>query len=98
MRKAPTANEAKAIRLLGTYSGGRFDIWALAGNARASCRAHVMSELLGQKTPQSKSGVNAIRYEFYSRLGIWRDGLCLAEMESEFLAVCKELMAEGGIV
>ena len=91
MRRAPTEAQKGAIRLLGIYSAGRFDIWALAGNTKASCRAHVMSELLGQKTPQAKSGVNAIRREFYSQLGIWRDGVCLAEMESEFLVVCREL-------
>ena len=79
----------RAIRVLGAYTAQRFDIWVLSGNAKAGCRAHVMSELLGVKTPRSKSGVNAIRQEFYSRMGIWRDGLCLAEMENEFLSLCR---------
>jgi hypothetical protein len=40
-------NVKEAIRLLGTYTAGRFDIWMLSGSAKASCRAHVMSTLLG---------------------------------------------------
>lgn len=59
-----------AAKLLLTYTAGRSDIWMLAGPAKASCRAHVMSVLLGRKTPQSKSGVTAIVAEFHARAGI----------------------------
>ena len=79
----------QAIKVLGTYSAGRYDVWSLAGSARASCRAHVMSTLLGVKTPRSKSGVNAIRQEFYDRLGITGTGGCPSEREDSFIAICK---------
>lgn len=60
----------KALTTLRIYSKSG-DIYALAGSAKASCRAHVMADLLGvDKAPQSKSGVNAIRAEFYRQAGI----------------------------
>lgn len=61
-----TDNQKEAIRLLGAYTAGRFDIWELAGNAKASCRAHIMSALNGKRTPQSKSGVYAMYEAFFS--------------------------------
>jgi hypothetical protein len=76
-------NTQEAIRLLGTYTAGRFDIWMLSGSAKASCRAHVLSVLLGVKTPQSKSGVNALREAFYQAGNI--EGDCLAAREENFL-------------
>ena len=76
-----------AIKLLGTYTAGRYDIWALAGPAKASCRAHIMSELLDRKTPQSKSGVNAIRAEFERQCGI--TGNCIAIREDNFRDYCR---------
>ena len=82
----------EAIRVLGMYTAGRFDIWALAGPARASCRAHVMSVLLGKKTPQAKSGVNAIRSEFERRLNPAGD--CIAIRERNFIAICRATVAE----
>jgi len=78
----------KAIRLLGTYTANRFDIWILAGNARASCRAHVMSELLGKKTPQSKSGVNVIQDEFERQTKI--TGSCTADWDTKFREFCRQ--------
>ena len=72
----------EALRLLGIYTAGRFDIWALAGDSKASCRAHVMSALVGKKMPKSKSGVTAITAEFYQRGGIV--GSCIAHREDNF--------------
>ena len=82
----------EALRLLGIYTTGRFDIWALAGDAKASCRAHVMSALLGRKVPRSKSGVTAIREELYSRGNI--TGTCGAHREDNFLKWAKGEEAE----
>ena len=79
----------QAIRTLGAYTAGRFDIWLLAGPAKASCRAHVMSDLLGVRTPQSKSGVFAIRAEFYRQAGI--AGGCEAQREESFREFCRSL-------
>jgi hypothetical protein len=72
----------EATKLLGTYTAGRFDIWALAGSSRASCRAHVMSALMGRRIPQSKSGIYALREEFERRAGAC--GECNAERETNF--------------
>ena len=76
----------EAIRVLGIYTAGRFDAWMLAGSARASCRAHVMSTLLNRRVPQSQSGVNAIRDAFYRECGI--DGECPSEREEKLRAFC----------
>ena len=81
-------NVKEAIQLLNIYTAGRFDIWMLAGSARASCRAHVMSTLNGYKTPQSKSGVTALRSAFYSALNI--TGECEAHRADNFLAIVKD--------
>ena len=83
----------EAIRLLGAYTANRFDVWTIAGNARASCRAHVMSALLGRKTPQSKSGVNAINDEFHRLAGIGGGG-CEAARESMFIDYCRAITAQ----
>jgi hypothetical protein len=82
----------EAIRLLGVYTAGRFDIWALAGSSRASCRAHVMSALKGHKVPQSQSGVTALREEFCNQArahGAVIDGDCIAVREDQFIAWCR---------
>jgi hypothetical protein len=76
-------NTQEAIHWLGVYTNGHFDIWMLAGSAKASCRAHVMSVLLGVKTPQSKAGVTALREAFYQAGNIQGD--CLAAKEENFL-------------
>lgn len=80
-----------AIRLLGLYTAGRYDIYALAGAPRASCRAHVMSALVGHKVPQSAAGVNALRAAFYALVGVTGD--CEAHRERQFIARCVELGA-----
>jgi hypothetical protein len=81
----------EAIRLLGVYTAGRFDIWLLAGQPKASCRAHIMSVLTGIKTPQRKAGVNALREAFYLAGGI--EGDCLAAKEDNFLAWVREVQS-----
>lgn len=78
----------EAIRVLGAYTAGRFDLWILSGNPKARARAHIMSVLMDHDMPQSKSGINAMRETFYAKLGI--TGECLAEREEQFIKVCKE--------
>ncbi len=80
---------AEAVKILGTYTAGRYDIWALAGNAKASCRAHVMSVLLGRKCVQRESGINALRSEFYRQMQIGGPGTCEAERETTFRNLCR---------
>ncbi len=83
-----------AVRLLGAYTAERFDVWALAGRAKASCRAHIMGALLDRKATQRESGVTALRSEFYSQMGI--KGSCLAVREDVFIASCRKLLAPRG--
>jgi hypothetical protein len=80
-----------AIKLLGTYTAGRFDIWMLAGSSKASCRAHIMSVLHGTRIPQAKSGVNALRSALYTEAKI--DGECEAHRQDNFLAYCKQVVS-----
>jgi hypothetical protein len=76
------------IKTLGIYTANTFDIWRLAGKRKASCRAHVMAELLGvDKIPQSKSGITAIRKQAYKVAidnGATIDGNCIAVRERQF--------------
>ena len=81
----------KALKTLSTYTAGRFDVWALAGDSKKSCRQHVMSELLGAKTPIAKCGVTAIRAEFEKRLGATGD--CIAAREGDFIKKARALLA-----
>ncbi len=90
MQTTISATLREGVRVLGIYTAGRFDVWYLAGQAKASCRAHVMAALLGlPKVPQSKAGVNAITEEFYRQSGITGD--CIASREASFKAFCKSL-------
>lgn len=75
------ANTKEGLRLLGVYTAGYFDVWRLAGNARASVRAHIMSALMGKRMPQSKSGIHAIQEHLYVVCGI--EGTCPADREDK---------------
>jgi hypothetical protein len=84
-------NLREALRLLGVYTAGRYDIYALAGSARAGCRAHIMSELVGAKTPQSKAGVTALRSAFYVACQV--TGECEAHRERTFVNIARDWSA-----
>lgn len=85
-------NLIEAARLLGVYTAGRFDVWAMAGPAKRKCRQHVMTILVngpdGRKIPQAKCGVTAIVREFNDRAGI--DGSCIAVRETVFRQWCHD--------
>jgi hypothetical protein len=60
------------------------DVWALAGRRNAALRAKIMSGLKGERVPQAKSGVNAIRKVLADKLGVrWESGECLNEFEGK---------------
>lgn len=80
----------KATILLGFYTRGSFDIYGLAGPANGQARAKVLSALVGNKMPVSKSGITAIRSEFYSRAAI--SGGCDVEREDNFIEFCRALI------
>jgi hypothetical protein len=84
-------NVREAVRLLGEWTRGRFDIWMLAGSHNAGNRAILLSHLLGLRQPQSKAGVNALRDSFYSALEV--TGSCLAAKEDYFVETCRLVMA-----
>jgi hypothetical protein len=76
-------NLPEAIRMLGFFTNGRYDIWQLAGSHNGANRAIVLSHLTGIRQPQSKAGVTALREAIYTALDV--QGGCLAERETEFL-------------
>jgi hypothetical protein len=78
-----TAQERASLNLLRIYTAGRYDIWMLAGGPRASSRSHVMSALRGERVPQSKAGVTAIREAFYSMAQV--EPGCLNAQEEQFV-------------
>lgn len=91
-------NHREALRLLGVYTAGRFDPWILMGPSKASCRAHVMSAFNGKKTPQSKSGVNAIKEAFYAIVnaegtGVFKTDDCSASQDVAFAAWARQQTA-----
>ena len=86
-----TANQINAVRLLNVYTAGRFDVYLLAGPAKASVRAHIMSELKGIRIPQAKAGVNSIREELFILSGA--EGSCLAAREDNLAAWAKSILS-----
>jgi len=86
-----TPNVCEAVRLLGEWTRGRFDVWMLAGSQNAGNRAMLLSHLVGTRQPQSKAGVNALRDAFYSALEVTGD--CLAAKEDRFVATCRLVKA-----
>jgi hypothetical protein len=91
IRNNPSACEA--LKLMGVYTGGRFGAWALAGGAKASCRADIMSALAGKRIPQSKSGVNALNDALYAAVGV--KGGCPAECERRLRRVARACLRMG---
>jgi hypothetical protein len=79
--------ERSGLHFLGIYTAGRYDINALAGPAKASCRAHVMSALYGKRVPQSKAGINAMWSAFFVIAGV--DGNCIRHREDAFIEWAK---------
>ncbi len=89
-------NVFTAVNVLSANARGSFDCWNLAGDSFASTRAAIMSELRGHRVPQSRSGVLALRSEFFSTataLGASLDGSCIAERDEQFFAWCREVLA-----
>jgi hypothetical protein len=91
MQTTISENTVEALKLVKTYAGGRFHIWNLAGNAKASCRAHIMSVLLGVKMPQIKAGMTAMAAALLDAVGAAGD--CPAARESDFAAKAQAIIA-----
>ena len=72
-----TMDEAK--RLFRVYTGGTGRIDALYGPAKASCRAHILSALQGERVPQRRAGWTVFRQAMFGLFGA--SGDCLAARE-----------------
>ena|ERR1035437_3546674 len=81
----------QAVRMLGKFTAGSYEVWALSGRAMVKARQLVMATLLGHPVKQAEAGINAMRAEFYKRLSI--PGDCLAIQETNFKKVCCEMYA-----
>lgn len=84
-------NTTQAIRLFSAYTAGRFYVWGLAGSAKASCRAHIMSAILGRKATQRESGINALRDALVGALGIDRAGHCSASLDDAIETAARQI-------
>ncbi len=86
---ALTDKQGSVLKLLRLYTGGRpWDLWALAGSQKASVRAHIMSEIAGQRTPQSKAGVTALQVAVHTLFETTGD--CVAAREENLREITAE--------
>lgn len=81
-----TESQKEAIRLLGIYTAERFD-FQLWGPAKASCRAHILSALMGECVPQRKAGITALRSALIALSGV--HGSCIADTDARFTVWAK---------
>ena len=88
----PFLTEAlRLYRLYAEYAPGEYySPWDLSGPRCAKARAQIMSALQGQRVPQAKSGVNALRSALYQALDV--TGRSLGDENRAFLAI----LAVGG--
>jgi len=94
--KTPSTDLIEAIRLVKHGTGEHFYMWNLSGGSNAKLRARIMSLLLGDKTPQSKSGINALIAELYRQCGI--TGNCGADRDSNFAIYAKGVLGNQEIL
>ena len=87
-------NLKQAIDLLGEYTDGRYNVWALTGPANAAFRVRLMCLLTGrEKMPKSAAGVNALREAFYAE--VKPQGNCPVVRERVFAAYCRKVECSG---
>lgn len=89
----PTESQLEALRMLGAATRGRFDFWMLAGKHLAGYRAVILSKLVGERLPQSKAGVNALRDAFYAAFPV--EGDCEAAREENLRIKAQGLLFPG---
>ena len=82
------SNRREAARLLGAYSGGHFTLGGLFGPVKATCRAHILSALTGEKVAKSNAGWNALRLALFDAFAVPSD--CLALMEDSLSEIARE--------
>lgn len=83
----------EAVRLHGVYTAGRYDFWCLCGPAKASVRAHIMSELLGGKrVPQSQAGITVLRDALLAAAANAITPGCIAHQEDQYQAWARKML------
>jgi len=88
--KNPSNELIEAIRLVKAGTGGHFYMWNLSGRSNAKLRAKIMGLLLGKKTPQAQSGINALIAELYRQCGVTGD--CGAHADSNFTCYARGVL------
>ncbi len=73
----------KAANLYRIYTGERYYLDLLFGPVRATSRAHILSELRGEKVAKSKAGWELFRRELCAALKIDATKMTIAAMETE---------------
>ena len=88
--KTPSQNLIEAIKLVKQGTGEHYYMWNLSGGGNAKLRARIMTILLGERTPQSESGINALVAELYRQCGI--TGFCGAHRDKNFAIYAKGVL------
>ncbi len=90
----PPDHVIRAIEMLGSCTGGRYDLAMLRGDKAYSDRMAIMRSLLGRERGQVKAdevGITKLQASFYSAVGVG-DG-SQARQASEFASKCADLLA-----
>ena len=82
-------NIREAIRFLQTFSKS-YDVWSLMGDRNKKNRQVLMFLITGEKLPQAKCGVTAIREKLWEIADITNKGYCIADREDLFKQWCEQ--------
>jgi hypothetical protein len=85
----------EALRLLDLHTGGRFDLWLLAGPSGSSIRQQIGALLIGRKIPKSQAGVTMLR-EVFNRI-FQPQGDCLAVRDRHFAEMARSYLTSGTV-
>jgi hypothetical protein len=83
-------NKIEAVRLLNVYTANRPQLftWRLTGNAKRSCRNHILSVLLGEKVKCGQDGITRLRDEFFKSFDV-NPNQCMNAQEEELMIKIK---------
>lgn len=82
------SREREALRLLGEFTGGRYDIGMLAGPASVKRRQKIMSVLDGVSVPQKSAGISILTQRFIVMAGVGIES-CPARRDDAFMEWAK---------
>jgi len=87
-----TDSQYKALYLLGSVTGGSFDVWRLAGPANTKLRQDLLTILTGVKRSKALSGVTALKTAYFALTKV-PDG-CIAAKDKYFEEWAKKVLTE----